>query len=129
MASMKAHIVHHAWLMERDYDDPHRGHIVALGPQCADTVLVAALLRGEGKPFVLRDAKRCPLYAGRYIADLDYEDNEYGQAPLTEYGADLGAVLVDYRHPDVRNSDAEEQRYKRYLEAQEMERAERGNDD
>lgn len=119
----RVHTVHHAWLMERDYDDPHRGRIVALGPQCADNVLVAALLRGEGKPFVLRDAKKCPLYAGRYVADLNYEDSEYGEAPLIEYGAGLGAHTIDYTHPDIRNSDEEEQRFKRYMEAKEAELA------
>jgi len=96
--------VHHAWLMERDYDDPHRGKIVAMGPQCADPVLVAALLRGEGRPFVLRDAKKCPLYAGRFIANMAEEDSEFGDAPLIEYGAGLGAVHIDYAHPDIREA-------------------------
>lgn len=123
MRAKQVHTVHHAWLMERDYDDPHRGNIVALGPEDADTRLVAALLRGEGQPFVLRDAKKCPLYAGRFIADLEHEDNEYGDAPLIEYGAGLGAHAIDYLHPDLRDSGAEEQRYKRYLEAKAMEAA------
>jgi len=96
--------VHHAWLVERDYDDPHRGKIVAMGPQCADPVLVAALLRGEGRPFVLRDFQKCPLYAGRFIADLNEEDSEFSDAPLTEYGESLGARTIDYTHPDIREA-------------------------
>jgi len=128
-------VIHHAWLIERDYDDPHRGQMVALGPDGADTAIVAALLRGEGAPFVLRDKKKCPLYSGRFLADLREEDSEFGDAPLTEFGLELGAHRIDYDHTDTRpqvegqmsmdDFDRDEVRFKRLLEAQEAEAADK----